>query len=114
MLILIVLPCPSPDIPTIDDLLELPFFAATSEQSIVQGVSRWASFLQLAQHMFTSFLYADVIRSGTGLSLEGQQMLQNLLRETSERFSRGAKKKSIKGIQPYISQCAEVFLFNTI
>jgi hypothetical protein len=44
------------------------------------------------------FFCSDLSRSGHGLSLEGQQMLQKLMHETSERFSRGAKKKPIKGM----------------
>jgi hypothetical protein len=34
---------------------------------------------------------------GRGLSLDGQQMLQKLILESSERFSRSSKKKPIKG-----------------
>jgi hypothetical protein len=50
-------------------------------------------------HALTSLIsYADLRGSGHGLSLEGQQMLQKLMHETSERFSRGAKKKPIKGM----------------
>lgn len=61
------------DMPTVDELLALPFFAVTTEQSSLEG------------------------SSGCSLSLEGQHMLQKLLHEASERFSRGAKKKAVKG-----------------
>jgi len=47
---------------------------------------------------FSIILSLDIRGSlGRGLSLDGQQMLQKLILESSERFSRGSKKKPIKG-----------------
>jgi hypothetical protein len=47
---------------------------------------------------FSIVLCLDIRGSlGRGLSLDGQQMLQKLILESSERFSRSSKKKTIKG-----------------
>jgi hypothetical protein len=53
-------------------------------------------------------------RSGCGLSLEGQQMLQKLLHETSERYSRGAKKKAIKGKHLALKECSRTCVSDII
>ena len=83
------------DMPTVDDLLILPFFAEKAEEIVPQG-DRCACLLRCACGMR---VMRDVGGSGRGLSLEGQQMLQNLMLESSNRFSRGAKKQPIKGMQ---------------
>ena len=81
--------------PTVDDLLVLPFFAEKAEEIVPQG-DRYTRALRCACGMR---VVRDVGGSGSGLSLEGQQMLQNLVLESSNRFSRGAKKQPIKGMQ---------------
>ena len=66
--------------------------------------------------VLATFTRADSCGSGSGraLSLEGQEMLQKLMHEASERFSRGAKKKAIKGMHPPTNQCDRVFASDTI
>lgn len=79
--------------PTVDELLALPFFATTEDESNLQG-NRLCS----VDVAFSIVLCLDIRGSlGRGLSLDGQQMLQKLILESSERFSRGSKKKPIKG-----------------
>ncbi len=41
-------------------------------------------------------------------------MLQKLLHETSERYSRGAKKKAIKGTHPALKECSRACVSDTI